>query len=108
MTADAGVALTRAFQALPFLAKSAIVFSSTFLIDVCYARYTLRTAAHRPGSAATYGVVVYLFGAINVLGYAGDVRLLVPILVGGWCGTYLTVWSEAQQVRQQERRVAER
>jgi hypothetical protein len=92
-------AVVQAYQALPFLTKAGVVFVSTWLIDVCYALYTLRTAAHRPAAAATYGCVVYLLGAINVLGYAGDVRLLIPIFVGGWLGTYMAVWREAQGVR---------
>lgn len=89
------------FASWPFWVKAVVCFSATWVIDVCYAKYLIYTTDGRPSPAATYGTLVYLFGAVNVLSYSQDPWLLVPILIGGWLGTYTTVWKHAREKRTQ-------
>lgn len=95
--------LVETLAAWPFAARALLCVVVTFAFDVCYARYTLRAAAHRPGAAATYSLLVYLLGAFNIVSYSRDIRLIGPIVLGGWMGTYTAVWRERQQGRPQGR-----
>lgn len=87
------------YALLPFVTRGVICFIAAILFDITYALYTLRTAARRPASAATYGALVYIFGAVNVSSYTADMALLLPIVVGGWIGTYSAVWNDAREVK---------
>ncbi len=83
--------LTAAFLALSFGERALVCAFATLLINLSAAQCTLCMVSHRASAAASYGVVVILLGAVNVVGYSSDSRLLVPIVIAGWIGTFLAV-----------------
>ncbi len=83
--------LTAAFLALSFGERAFVCALATLCINLSAARCTLCMVSHRASAAASYGVVVILLGAVNVVGYSSDSRLLLPIVIAGWFGTYVAV-----------------
>jgi len=45
--------------------------------------------------AANAGLGMYIVGAFGVISYVEDWRYIVPMCIGGWIGTYVSVWHEA-------------
>ena len=45
--------------------------------------------------AANAGLGMYIVGAFGVISYVEDWRYIVPMCLGGWIGTYVSVWHEA-------------
>ena len=73
------------------LLSSAGVFCVAFAVDVAYAYYIRRTAEGRALSAALWSGAIALSGAVNVLAYTHDKRLIVPMVIGYIAGTYWAV-----------------
>jgi ABC-type transport system involved in cytochrome c biogenesis permease subunit len=67
------------------------VFCVAFAVDVAYAYYIRRTAEGRAISAALWSGGIALSGAVNVLAYTHDRRLIVPMVFGYIAGTYWAV-----------------
>ncbi len=83
--------LTAAFLALSFGERAVVCAFATLLINLSAAQCTLCMVSRRASAAASYGVVVILLGAVNVVGYSSDSRLLGPIVLAGWIGTFIAV-----------------
>ncbi len=68
-----------------------MVFSAAFFADWCFALYIRRAAEGRSHFAAWWSMLIVAFGAINVVSYTKDLRLLAPMLVGYYIGTFVAV-----------------
>lgn len=68
-----------------------LVFAAYFLIDVLYAGYTLAVVERRPFLSANLAALIYLLLAVGILNFTENATYLVPMVVGSWLGTYVTV-----------------
>lgn len=67
------------------------VFVIYFLIDIFWAVYTNAVTSRSAGTAATAGALTYAASAAGVLSYVQNRWYIVPMFLGAWAGTYLTV-----------------
>lgn len=70
------------------------VFVAYFIYDVLYAYFTLSVASLKAGRAATFSSMLYIIGTIGVLSYVENFLYTIPIIIGGWFGTYVAVRRE--------------
>jgi len=70
------------------------IFAAYCSTDWLFTIYTVSIVERRKLLAANVGVGIYLLGAFGVLSYVGDWRYIIPMCIGGWVGTYLSVWHE--------------
>ncbi len=66
-------------------------FLAMFFTDMFYTYYLSAIEKNRAVMASIWAGVLYLFGALIVVGYTRDVWILVPAVVGGVLGTYVGV-----------------
>ena len=66
-------------------------FLAMFFTDMFYTYYLTAIEKNRAGMASVWAGVLYLLGALIVVGYTRDVWLLVPAVLGGIVGTYVGV-----------------
>ena len=66
-------------------------FLAMFFTDMFYTYYLSAIEKNRAVMASIWAVVLYLFGALIVVGYTRDVWILVPAVIGGVLGTYVGV-----------------
>lgn len=74
-----------------FLLQAAVVFTATAAADFAWTKYMLHVAAKRPHWSAVWSAAIIGLGAISVYSYAHDPWLILPALLGAYCGTYLAV-----------------
>jgi hypothetical protein len=70
--------------------KIAIVFVATLLVDFSWSMYIRSLAQNKTFNAACWSAFITLAGGITVIAYNEDHRLLIPAIVGGFIGTYLS------------------
>ncbi len=66
-------------------------FLAMFFTDMFYTYYLSAIEKNRAIMASIWAGVLYLFGALIVVGYTRDVWILVPAVIGGVLGTYVGV-----------------
>jgi uncharacterized membrane protein YfcA len=66
-------------------------FLAMFFTDMFYTYYLSAIEKNRAVMASIWAGVLYLFGALIVVGYTRDVWILVPAVIGGVLGTYVGV-----------------
>lgn len=66
-------------------------FLAMFFTDMFYTYYLSAIEKNRAVMASIWAGVLYLFGALIVVGYTRDVWILVPAVMGGVLGTYVGV-----------------
>lgn len=69
-----------------------VTFWAMFFTDLAWANYV---AAVKHGSALEAGgwaVLLFVLGAVAVIGYTKDKRLLVPGAAGAFAGTFIGVF----------------
>jgi hypothetical protein len=66
-----------------------LVFISTFVADIVWARYIAAAAEKRPLHAAFWSAAIIGLGAFNVTQYAHDWTTVFPALIGAFLGTYV-------------------
>ncbi len=66
-------------------------FLAMFFTDMFYTYYLSAIEKNRAVMASIWAGVLYLFGALIVVGYTRDVWILVPAVIGGILGTYVGV-----------------
>lgn len=67
------------------------VFVTYVVIDVLYAMYVLSVGRHQPLRAAAISSLLYTLLAWGVLTYSANAIYLVPLALGAFVGTYVTV-----------------
>lgn len=85
--------LTWAWNDLNFIIAGA-VFVAYFIYDVLYTSFTLSVTGLKAGRAATISSMLYVIGTVGVLSYVENFLYTIPIIIGGWFGTYITVRRE--------------
>lgn len=76
---------------MPFVIKSIGVFAVAFVVDIAYAYYIRRAAQGHALPAALWSGLIALSGAVNILAYTNDQRLIPPMVLGYIAGTYWAV-----------------
>jgi hypothetical protein len=76
------------------------VFISMFLVDICWAKYFIYVSKNNPLKAATWGSMILLFGAFTTMNYIEDKTLLIAAVLGGFFGTYFTVYREKKKIKE--------
>lgn len=68
-----------------------VLFFIYLFFDIFYILYIQSVTDVRPARAANIGVVMYLLTAYGTIEYIDNLANLIPILLGGWLGSYLTL-----------------
>lgn len=68
-----------------------VLFLVYLFFDIFYILYIQSVTSVKPLRAANIGVVMYLLTAYGTIEYIDNIYNLVPILTGGWLGSYLTL-----------------
>ncbi len=70
------------------------IFVAYFIYDVLYAYFTISVQNLKAGRAATFSSLLYIIGTAGVLSYVENFLYTIPIIIGGWLGTYAAVVRE--------------
>lgn len=68
-----------------------LVFVAYFVLDAAYAAYTIALTKHQPHRAALLAILIYACTAYGVRNYVNDAIYLIPLVLGAWSGTFVTV-----------------
>ncbi len=68
-----------------------IVFIAYLLIDGMYAYYTIAVTKKKPFTAASVGSIMHFLIAFGVLNYVQNYLYVIPLALGSFIGTYVTV-----------------
>jgi len=64
-------------------------FFAIFLLDVVYTYYLRCITDNNVLGASFWSVACYILGSIAVINYTTNHWLLIPAMVGAFCGTYV-------------------
>ena len=78
------------------------VMIAIFITDICWAKYFIYVAKHKPLPAATWGSTILVFGAFVTIEYVHDKSLIIAAFIGGFMGTFLTVWRERAKLAKEK------
>ena len=70
------------------------VFVASLTVSVLWVLCVQKVQARKPLGSAIYGELMYLLTAFMTVKYVDDITFLVPTVLGGFVGTYFTVWRE--------------
>lgn len=71
--------------------RSSLVAIATGVSDYIWARYISTVANADSIVAANWSFLTIALGALVVVSYVDDRRLIIPAAIGAWIGTYLAV-----------------
>jgi hypothetical protein len=74
-----------------------LVFVATFLADLCWTKYAIAANERKALAAAWWSVAIIALGAFTLIVYVHNNWLLVPELIGAFCGTYWAVKTSKQE-----------
>lgn len=74
-----------------------LVFASAFATDVVWARYSLAVNKLNRWAASMWSVGIFAMGAIGISAYIENIWYLVPVALGGACGTFVAVTHARRQ-----------
>lgn len=75
------------------------IFAAYFIIDFLYAKYTLGVMKYEAHRAARYAVMIYVLISVGVLSLFANFLYVIPLALGSYLGTYLTVRREANKLK---------
>jgi hypothetical protein len=75
------------------------VMVAIFFVDICWAKYFIHVNKHNPLPAASWGSLILVFGAFVTIEYVHDKTLIIPAFIGGFIGTYITVYRERNKAK---------
>lgn len=67
------------------------VLFATLVTDALWALYMIKVTAKAPFLAASYGSLIHILTAFTVISYTKNYLYLIPLVIGSFVGTYLTV-----------------
>jgi hypothetical protein len=70
---------------------ASVVFLSSLIADVVWAKYTLATTAHHPLFSSLWAAAIIGIGVVSIDAYISSRLYVLPSAAGGALGTYLTV-----------------
>lgn len=79
---------------MSFALQFVLVFFVSVLVDFFYTKYTLSVADRKAVQAACWSAAIAAFGAISVISYIEDKRLLPAAVIGYFVGTLIAVKRE--------------
>ena len=62
-----------------------------FIFDILYAKYILAVSKLKALRSANISVTLYVLSAVGTLSYVDNILYIIPILIGTWLGTYLSL-----------------
>lgn len=68
-----------------------IVFLINVLIDFIYVKYLKAVENNKALQAASLGSSIELIGGVSVIFFTGNPYLLIPVILGSFVGSYLSV-----------------
>jgi hypothetical protein len=68
-----------------------LVFFTYVLIDVLYALYIIFVEKRQAFYSAVVSSLIYSFGALGILSFSKNVYYIIPLALGAFLGTYVTV-----------------
>lgn len=71
-----------------------LVLAVSCAVDFLWTRYTIEVANRRPIRAAACSAAIAAFGAVGVISYIDDKRLLPAAVIGYFIGTWIAVSRE--------------
>ncbi len=83
-----------------YILKFLGVMLAICVADICWAKYFIYVAKHKPFPAASWGSMIVVFGAFVTVEYINDRSLIIAAFIGGFIGTYLTVWREREKSKE--------
>jgi len=76
---------------MKILADAVVIFFMTAIADSIWAKYIETAAAGQALPAAFWSCMIFTFGAGVTIGYVNNHWMLIPVLLGSFAGTYLTI-----------------
>ncbi len=67
------------------------IFLAYFVLDILSVYYTLFVTRYRPIASANIVVALYLISAFGVINYVNNYLYIIPVALGAWLGTYVSV-----------------
>ena len=64
-------------------------FFALFLLDIVYTYYLRCIATDNVLGASFWSVACYILGSVAVINYTTNHWLMIPAVVGAFCGTYV-------------------
>jgi hypothetical protein len=77
------------------------LFAVYLCVDVLYTKYVIAVSKYQAINAANYSLLMYALTAWGTIEYVNNFWNAVPIGLGAWLGTYLTLHNENR--KEQER-----
>jgi hypothetical protein len=68
-----------------------LLFVIYFAFDLCYALYIKSVHEVKPIRAANLSVLLFLLTAYGTIEYVNSFINIIPIILGAWTGSYLTL-----------------
>lgn len=68
-----------------------ITFLAVFVTDILNTYYIQSITDNRPLIASMWATVVTLTASIAVINFTHDTTMLIPALLGAFCGTYVAM-----------------
>ena len=63
-------------------------FAAIFLLDIVYTYYLRCVANNQVMGASLWSVACYMLGSYAVIEYTSNNLLMIPAMLGAFCGTY--------------------
>ena len=74
-----------------------ILFLTYTIIDMLYAAYILYVSRLQAVKAATCSMIIYCLLAYGVVSYSTNIWYIIPLAMGAWLGSFLTVIYEKRK-----------
>lgn len=78
------------------IVQALIVFATLFFLDVVWARYTTAIADRRRVAASSLSAAIIALGAYATISYIDDPRMILPAMLGAFCGTFVGTKSKPE------------
>lgn len=79
-------------KSLPLWQRASLVAGATAISDYIWAQYMGSVAKQSPFVAANWSFLIIILGALIVVSYVNDKRLILAAAIGAWIGTYFGVY----------------
>jgi hypothetical protein len=73
------------------------LFFAALVLDVVFALYTIFVIKKRALAAANMSLLTYLLGALGIVSYVNNKWYVIPLALGAFIGSYITVRHEASR-----------
>ena len=68
-----------------------LVMIAYIFLDIAWAKYTLYVSRKEVVSASLWASIIPVFSSFMVLQYIGDVYMIIPMCIGSFIGTFVTL-----------------